>query len=59
MKLTWVHVHVQTVLCNNMHKNHLQQKKISLGFTLQHKLGVGKKITESVNQKVIKINIIL
>ena len=35
-----------------MHENHLQQKKISLGFTLQHKLGIEKKSTKSVNKKL-------
>ena len=49
MKLTWA----QTVFCDNVHENHLQQKKISLGFTLQHKLGIGKKITKSVNKTLL------
>ena len=35
-----------------MHENHLQQKKISLGFTLQHKLGIEKKSTKWVNKKL-------
>ena len=49
MKLTWA----QKVSCDNVHENHLQQKKISLGFTLQHKLGIEKKTTtKSVNKKL-------
>ena len=49
MKLTWA----QRVFCDNVHENHLQQKKISLGFTLQHKLGIEKTSTKSVNKKII------
>lgn len=55
MKLTWV----QKVFCDNVHKNHLQQKKISLGFTLQHKLGIEKNNKVSKSKSYFNFIIII